>query len=228
MKDPLDAWARRNRILAGGTVVAMTFALYMAFIFAPREKVMGEVQRIFYFHVASAWLGMIAFLVVFVCSILYLWKNKTIFDRIAAASAEIGTAFTTIVLITGPIWGKAAWGAWWTWDPRLTSALVMWILYLAYLVLRGSLPEGRKKLQFSAVYAIVAFLDVPIVFFSIRWWQRGMHPSRMDYNPDMIITLLAACLAFSMLYVLLLNMRLKIELIQDDIHHLKRILLEKE
>jgi len=210
------------------TLLSLVAALYMAFIYAPRERIMGEVQRIFYFHVASAWLGMIAFLVVFICSILYLWKGRLVFDRIAACSGEIGVVFTTIVLTTGPIWAKQAWGVWWTWDPRLTSALVMWVMYVAYLVLRASLPESRKKLQFAAVYAIVAFLDVPIVFFSIRWWRRGMHPSDMVIDPQMIQALIVACIAFTLLYFLLLRVRLDVQRQQDRLDHIRRTILERE
>jgi heme exporter protein C len=210
------------------TVLAVVAALYMAFIYAPREQEMGEVQRIFYFHVASAWLGMLAFLVVFIFSILYLWKGRQIHDRIAACSGEIGVVFTTIVLTTGPIWGKSAWGVWWTWDPRLTSALVMWIMYVAYLVLRASLPESRKKLQFSAVYAIVAFLDVPIVFFSIRWWRRGMHPPAIEMAPQMIHALIVACVAFTLLYFLLMRIRLNVQHLQDRLDDIRRTIIERE
>jgi len=131
-------------------------------------------------------------------------------------------------LITGPIWAKAAWGVWWTWDPRLTSLMVLWILYLAYLVLRSSMPESRKKLQFSAVFAVVAFLDVPIVYFSIRWWRRGMHPSDMQIDPRMIIALLASCLAFTLLYVLLLSFRVRLATAGDELDQIQRTFLERE
>ena len=233
MKRISDLAIKINIALALVTLVGMIVALYMVFEYAPTEVTMGEVQRIFYFHVASAWLAMIAFVVVFAGSIMFLWKGHLKYDRLAAASAEIGVLFTTIVLVTGPIWARPIWNAWWTWDPRLTSSLVLWIMYLAYLLLRSNLPESRKKLQFSAVYAIVAFLDVPIVFFSIRWW-RTQHPSAListrgiNLEPEMLMTLLVSCLAFTLLYVLLLRFRLMIDTIAEGVDTLKRIMMERE
>jgi heme exporter protein C len=228
----LDRFCRTNLWLLAATGATLLAALGMAFLYAPQEKVMGEVQRIFYFHAASAWLAMIAFLVVFVGSLLYLWKGDRRFDRWAAASAEIGVLFTTIVLVTGPLWARPVWNTWWTWDARLTSSLVLWIMYIAYLVLRGALPESRKKYQFSAVYGLVAFVDVPIVFFSIRWW-RSMHPvvitgRGMNLEPEMVQALLVSCLAFTLLYFLLLRLRLAVERVRDEIQELQRNLLEME
>lgn len=221
-----------QRVLLGATAALLVTGLAMVFLYAPQEREMGEVQRIFYFHVASAWLAMLAFLVVFAGSLLYLWKGDRRFDRWAAASAEIGVLFTTIVLVTGPLWARPVWNTWWTWDPRLTSSLVLWIMYIAYLVLRGALPESRKKYQFSAVYGLVAFVDVPIVFFSIRWW-RSMHPlvisgQGMSLEPEMVHTLILSCLAFTLLYVLLLRLRLGVERLRDGLHDLQRNLLEME
>ena len=228
----LERFVRANRWLLAATGALMLTALGMAFLYAPREQVMGEIQRIFYFHVASAWLAMMAFLVVFVGSLLYLWKGDRRFDRWAAASAEIGVLFTTIVLVTGPLWARPVWNTWWTWDARLTSSLVLWIMYIAYLVLRGALPESRKKYQFSAVYGLVAFVDVPIVFFSIRWW-RSMHPvvitgKGMNLEPEMIHTLALSCVAFTLLYFLLLRLRLMVERLRDEVQSLQRTLLELE
>lgn len=228
----LERFVRANRWLLAATGAFMLAALGMAFLYAPREQVMGEIQRIFYFHAASAWLAMMAFLVVFVGSLLYLWKGDRRFDRWAAASAEIGVLFTTIVLVTGPLWARPVWNTWWTWDARLTSSLVLWIMYIAYLVLRGALPESRKKYQFSAVYGLVAFVDVPIVFFSIRWW-RSMHPvvitgRGMNLEPEMIHTLALSCVAFTLLYFLLLRLRLMVERLQDEVQSLQRTLLELE
>ncbi len=228
----LDRFCRANRWLLAATGLLMLAALGMVFLYAPQEKTMGEVQRIFYFHAASAWLAMMAFLVVFAGSLLYLWKGDRRYDRWAGASAEIGVLFTTIVLVTGPLWARPVWNTWWTWDARLTSSLVLWIMYIAYLVLRGALPESRKKYQFSAVYGLVAFVDVPIVFFSIRWW-RSMHPvvitgKGMNLEPEMIHTLALSCLAFTLLYFLLLRLRLTVERVRDEIQELQRDLLEME
>ena len=218
--------------LAALTAAALVGALYMVFLYAPREREMGEVQRIFYFHVASAWLAMVAFAVVFAGSILYLWRGRLRFDRWAAAAAEIGVLFTTIVLVTGPLWARPVWNTWWTWDPRLTSSPILWLMYLVYLVLRGSLPESPRMRQFSAVYAVVAFADIPIVFFSIRWW-RSMHPvvvsgQGMNLEPEMVHTLIASCVAFTLLFALLFRMRLGIEWARLEAQRLRRILLERE
>ena len=228
----LDSFIRSNLILLVITTIMMVFGLWMVFVYAPRERVMGEIQRIFYFHVASAWLAMFAFLVVFIFSIMFLWKGELRYDRIAVASAEIGVVFTTIVLVTGSLWARPIWNTWWTWDPRLTSALILWIMYLTYLILRGNLPESQKKLQFSAVYAIVAFLDVPIVFFSIRWW-RTIHPvvissKGMNLAPEMIVTMAVSCVAFTFLYFLLLRFKLRIINLEDELNTIKRRLLERE
>jgi heme exporter protein C len=228
----MDRFVRHNLLLLVAAGILLVAALGMVFLYAPQERVMGEVQRIFYFHVASAWLAMLAFLVVFIGSVLYLWKGDRRYDRWAATSAEIGVLFTTIVLLTGPLWARPVWNTWWTWDPRLTSSLILWIMYVAYLVLRGALPESRKKYQFSAVYGLVAFLDVPIVFFSIRWW-RSMHPvvitgKGMNLEPEMVQTLVVSCIAFTLLYFLLLRFRLMVERLGDELQALQRSLLEME
>jgi heme exporter protein C len=148
--------------------VSMLVALWAAFLYAPRESTMGDVQRIFYFHVASWWVAFIAFTVTFVASIGYLWKGRSRFDQVALASTEIGVVFTTIGLVTGPIWAKYAWGVYWTWDPRLTTALVLWLMYVGYLMLRRYVPEDDKRATLSAVVAVIAFVDVPVVFLAIR------------------------------------------------------------
>jgi heme exporter protein C len=158
------------------TFLLVLVALYGAFIYAPTEKVMGEVQRIFYFHVGAAFNAFLAFFVVFVAGILYLKSRNVIWDRVAVASVEVGVVFTTVVLTTGPIWAKPVWNTWFPWgDPRVMTTLVLWLIYVAYLILRTSLPEGDRKYRFSAVFGIIGFLDVPIVWMSIRWW-RTIHP----------------------------------------------------
>lgn len=193
-----------RRISGFLALVGMLVAALMIFFYAPLEKEMGIAQKIFYFHVPSAWVGFLAFFVTFVSSIVYLVKRTEGSDRLAAASAELGLVFTTIVLVTGPIWGKVAWGAWWTWDPRLTTTLILWFMYAAYLVLRSGVTTEAKRV-FSAVFGIIAFIDVPIVFASIRWW-RTIHPvvvgtSGFSLAPEMTITLLVSIGAFTLLYV---------------------------
>ena len=195
------------------TFLLLIISLYMVFLYAPEEKVMGEIQRIFYFHVASAWLALFAYTVTFICSILYLVKKERKFDTIALSSAEIGVFFTTFVLISGPLWARPIWNTWWTWDPRLTSSLALWLMFVAYLILRANIPDSPKKFQVSSVYAIIAYLDVPIVFFSIRWW-RTIHPvvitsKHINLDPKMLQTLIISNITFTLLYFLLLKIDLK-------------------
>lgn len=203
-----------DKIIDWSAFIAIAIALYFAFIFAPPEKVMGAVQRIFYFHVASAWIAFFAFFVTFAASIILLATSKYVFDDMAAASAEIGLVFTTIVLITGPIWAKPAWGVWWTWDPRLTTTLILWFIYVGYLMLRKFIDEDDKRARFSAAIGIIGFIDVPIVFLSIRWW-RTIHPNVLQQgggglHHDMLTALLVSVAAFTLLYLSMLIKRMRL------------------
>jgi heme exporter protein C len=201
----------------------MTIALWGAFLYAPREQTMGDVQRIFYFHVASWWVAFIAFTVTFAASVGYLWKERQRFDQVALASTEVGVLFTTIGLVTGPIWAKYAWGIYWTWDPRLTTALVLWLMYVGYLMLRRYVPEETKRASLAAVVAIIAFVDVPVVFLAIRLW-RTQHPQPVlmggdsaGLDPKMFHALMMAFAAFLFLYLWLLQRRLAVEETQFEV-----------
>lgn len=215
-----------EKTLAWATFVAMFLALYLALVYAPTEKTMGNVQRIFYFHVASAWVGMFAFFVVFVASIVYLATRQTGWDIAAYSSAEIGVVFTSIVLITGPIWAKPIWHTWWTWDPRLTTTLLMWFLYLAYGKIRDSVSEEEKRARLAAVFGILAFTDVPIDFFAIRWW-RTMHPGPLitakgiALAPDMLPALIVALIAFTLLYGYFMLRSIRLEKMRLEVRQLK-------
>lgn len=206
---PRNRWVDALGIAA---LVSILVSLYGALLWAPREAIMGDVQRIFYFHMPSAWLALgPAFTVVFFCSVLYLLKKDLRYDRIAVSSAEIGVIFTTITLVTGPLWAKPIWGAYWTWDPRLTTTLVLWFIYVAYLMLRSAFPEGHKRARLCAVVGIVGWIDVPIVFMSIRWW-RTIHPllitgEGMELDSAMQAVLMFSLFSFSVLYVYLLLVR---------------------
>ena len=145
--------------------VVMVVNMFFAFMYAPTEAISGHVQRIMYIHVPMAWLAFLAFFVVFCGSIMYLWKREDKWDDLASSAAELGIIFTTLVLITGPIWAKPTWGVWWTWDPRLTSTLVLWLIYVGYLMLRAYSANRSQGMRFSAVLGIVGFIDVPIVYF---------------------------------------------------------------
>lgn len=208
--------------------VFMLVALWGAFVYAPEEKTMREVQRIFYFHVASWWAAFIAFTVTFIASIGYLWKGRERFDHVALSSTEIGVVFTTIGLVTGPIWAKKAWGVYWTWDARLTTALVLWLMYVGYLMLRRYVPEDEKRATLAAVVAIIAFVDVPVVFLAIRLW-RTQHPQPVlmggessGLHPQMFHALMMAFGAFLLLYLWLLDKRLAVESAQGEVDRLHK------
>jgi len=185
--------------------------IYFALLWSPPERQMGNLIRIMYFHVGSAWIAFLAFFVTFVCSILYLLRRNLLFDRIAVSSAEIGVVFTTLTLITGSLWARPIWNTWWTWDPLLTTTLILWFLYVGYLLLRGTMAGMERRARISAVFGIVAFVDVPIIHFAVEWW-RSIHPLVIDntgiYMPGkMLFTLMFGVVTFFLLYLLLLYMR---------------------
>jgi heme exporter protein C len=206
------------RVLAPLAFLIIAIALYMALWYAPREATMGDAQRIFYFHVPSAWIGFLAFFIVFVSSILYLLKGERKWDSLALSAAEIGVVFTTLVLLTGPIWAKAAWGAFWVWDARLTTTLILWFIYIGYLTLRATVDDVRKA-RLAAVLGIVGFLDVPVIYLSVTVW-RTMHPTLLIYDsnglaPAMTQTLIVALASFTLLFALLLVARIRLEQKRD-------------
>jgi len=162
------------KLLAGLAVAALLVHQYMIWFYAPIAQ-SGPVQKIFYMHLPCSWWALMSFFVVFVASILYLFKRNDVYDRIAGAAAEIGVLFATLALVTGSVWARAEWGHWWLWDPKLTTALIMWYVYAGYLVLRST-PMGRdRRALVCAVLGIVAFLDVPLVFFAAKLWGSA-HP----------------------------------------------------
>lgn len=201
------------------TLATMLGALYAIFLYAPVEKTMGIIQKIFYFHVSSAFLSFFAFFIVFVASILFLYQRDRKWDILAQSSAEIGVIFCTLVLITGPIWAKPVWNVWWTWDPRLTTTLILWFIYVSYLMLRGMAGEGQRA-SFAAVFGIVGFINVPITFFAIRIW-RTIHPvvirsSGISITSAMLNTLIITIVAFTLLFFHLLMARIRLERMRED------------
>lgn len=212
-------------------LLSMVVALYFAFIYAPTEATMGDVQRIFYFHVPSAWVGFLSFGIVFVASIQWLRVKKPWWDALAATSAEVGIMFTTVALVTGSIWAKPTWGTWWDWDPRLTTTLILWLVYVSYAMLRSMVENPSKRASLAAVVGILGFLDVPIVFMSIRWW-RTIHPvvisgGGMDLDPTMVTTLMVCLGAFTLLLVHILRLRLRMELQRDEARRLRDAILDE-
>jgi heme exporter protein C len=195
------------------TMVWLLIALYMIFLYAPQEATMGEVQRIFYIHVSSAWTAFLAYFILFLASVRYLWKRSQPADELAYAAGEVGFVFCSVVLVTGPLWAKPVWGIWWTWDARLTSTFVLWLLFISYLMLRSYVLDPSRAAMLGAVVAIIGFVDVPIVYMSIRWW-RTQHPQPViaggegsGLDPSMRLTLLVCWGAFLCLFTYLVRQR---------------------
>ncbi|MFQ6015059.1 MAG: cytochrome c biogenesis protein [Anaerolineae bacterium] len=221
-----NRFATLTRVLGGLALLNIAVALWMALFYAPMEQKLRYSQRIFYFHVPSAWIGFLAFFVVFLASIMYLWKRKRQWDVLALSSAEIGVIFTTLVLLTGPLWAKYAWGVYWVWDARLTSALVLWLIYVSYLMLRAYAGEGPRQANWAAVLGIVGAFDIPIILVSVEWW-RTQHPELIVIkgtglpDPRMRITLMVALLSFTWLYFFLLSNRVRLERARDEVARIK-------
>jgi len=219
-----DIFKTHSNIILGLSFVLMIAALYMVFIYVPTEKDMGVVQRIFYFHVPSAWIAFFAFFVVFICSVLYIWKRDIKWDTIARSSAEIGIVFTTLVLITGPIWAKPVWGAWWTWDARLTASLILWLTYIAYMLVRSYAVEESRGARFAAVIGIVGFIDVPIVALAVHLW-RTQHPTTLVFEggltSSMQFTLMVCVAAFTLLYIVLMTRNITLKNMESELRRLK-------
>jgi heme exporter protein C len=208
-------------ILAVVTALLLTFALYEALIGAPTERTMGDVQRIFYYHVPSAWTAFLLFLINFVASIVYLVRRNTKADIVALVSAEVGVVFCTVVLVTGPIWARPVWGIWWAaGDIRLTTTLVLWLIYISYLVLRRFSTSGQTPV-IAAVVAVFGALDVPLVYFSI-WFFRTQHPSPViggggSLDPRMAQVLFINWVAFICLAWLVCWTRYRLEVAKREV-----------
>ena len=214
-----------NAALAWLTFVLMAVSLWAVFLYASVEKVQGPPQKIFYFHVPLAWDAFLAFFLTLVGAVGYLRTRNDGWDVLAYASAEIGVVFTTLVIISGSIWGKTIWGTWWTWDARLTSTLVMWFVYVAYLMLRSSLGRTEKAARYSAVLGIVGFVDVPIVYESVNWWrtlhpQMVIEPNNVALPPDMLATFFLCLVTFTVFFMYMLRERMAVETLRHDVDEL--------
>lgn len=226
---------RSSRALTIFTVITAALILlsvYMALVAAPSASNVGLTldeqfaQRIIYFHVPSAWLSMLAFGVTMVASIGYLVTSKRAWDSLAVSSTEIGVVYTLAATLSGSIWAKPAWNTWWTWDPRLTTYTIVFLLFIAYFMLRSAIEDPARRARFAAVYAIFAFLSVPITFMSIRWW-RTIHPVLIDpksgfgLGPDMMTAFFVSLFSFTVLYVVLLLYRFRLERTKEQVEELK-------
>lgn len=225
-------WAA-DVILPAATFVTMALAVFMVFVYAPRDSYQGDVQRIFYFHVPSAMVTFVAVGVVAFASAMFLWRGTAVWDRLAHSSAEIGLLLCTMVLTVGPIWAKPIWGTWWTWDARLTSTLVLWLIYAAYLMLRSFTTSSDQAARYAAVLGIVGAVDVPIINKSVYWW-RTIHPAVIVNrgggtglsDPRMQLTLLVCIAAFFLLYLLLLWVRFETGRLRSSVDAIRERAME--
>jgi heme exporter protein C len=222
---------QRTRALPIVALVGVTVALLLTFLYAPTDSTQGNTQRILYVHAPSAMIMYLAIVIVAASSILVLTRRHdwARWDRIASASAELGVVFLTIVLTTGPIWGRKAWGAWWVWDARLTSTLVLWLIFVGYLVFRALQPPGERRARLSAVIGVVGSIDIPVVHFAVTWW-RTLHPGPVSPLPggenlpgSMLLTLMVSLVAFTILFATLLVLRIRMAEMADRVDALESL-----
>ncbi len=216
-----------DRVLLVLDAIAMVTLCYLVFLHIPLERTQGYVQKIFFIHVPCAWVGFLAFTVTAIMGGRYLASRNPDHDRWAAASAEVGLMFTTLVLITGPLWARPVWGIWWTWDVRLTSTLVLWLIYLAYLILRETVPERDRRSVLASVTGIIGWLGVPIVYLANRV-KASQHPApvigggaKSGLAPIFLVALLVGVATLTIFYVILLRARVRGIRLEDRIEELQ-------
>jgi heme exporter protein C len=204
-------------------IVAVVAIYVRAIFFTPLEAIQGPAQKILYVHAPAAWVAFMAFGLVAIASVLYLWLREDRLDRIAESSAEVGVVFTTVVLTTGPLWGKPVWGAYWTWDARLTLTLFLWFIYAAYLVLRGAVDDTAMRGRYSAVLGILGVLLIPFIHLSVYLF-RTLHPMPIVLKPEkpslpaeMLTTLLLSFAAFALLCIVLVRVRYRLAVERDTL-----------
>lgn len=228
---PILKTPRVLNVLNWLTALLLAIATWMVFFYAPLEQVMGQVQRLFYFHVSTGWLGMLAFIIAAAAGGIYLVRPTAKWDVLGLAAVEIGLVYSFVNIITGATWARPAWNTWWTWDPRLVTATVMELVYLAYLMLRNGIEEPERRARFSAIYAIIGIVTVPLSYFSIRMW-RTIHPvvigsgsptaeGSFDMTSTMLHTLLFSLLTFTVLGATVLWHRVRLGQLSDHIEHLR-------
>ena len=224
---------KENRLTANNALIALSSSLLLLlmgliFLWVPTDAVLGVSQRIFYYHVPLAWVGFLAFGLVFLSSVLYLAKGSKTANNLAYSAAETGILFISLALLTGIIWSKAVWGVWWTWAPQQTTTLILWLIYIAYMMLRSYGPLGNQGSRYAAVLGIIGFFDVPIVYMAGKWW-RDIHPEAVigplaedgSLESSMFLTLLVGVAAFTILFIYLLRIRY-------TQHHHQELILELE
>ena len=214
-------------LIASALLMALT--LYMVYFWAPTEQNLGVSQRIFYFHVPLGWIGMVSIIIVAIASLAHLITGKQRWDDLAYSTAELGVIYASLILVTGAIWGKPVWGVWWTWDPKLTTTLVLWFIYVAYLMIRAYGPMGSQGKRFASVIAIIGAIDAPIIYMASIWW-RTAHPA-LNIGPAaaedeaiastrIYLTLLVSVITFTVMYIALLTERYALRKSESDLDEL--------
>jgi heme exporter protein C len=213
------------------SIIVLAIATYLALVFAPKELVMGDVQRVFYFHIGTAWTALLGFILAAVFSVIYLITKNLKWDRYQVAAVEVSLVFFLITIVLGSIWARPVWNTWWTWDPRLTTAAVTELIYIAYFMLRQGIDDPERRARFGAVYALIGGLSAPITFFAIRLF-RTIHPvviagsnsaaqGGFNMTPDMLVAFFFALFAFSVIFADLFWNRLRLGDLQERVEQLK-------
>ena len=204
------------------SAVSMAITLYLVFMWVPTEQNLGVSQRIFYFHVPLGWIGMVSIVIVAFASVMHLFTGRRRWDDLAYSTAEIGVIYATLILVTGAIWAKPVWGVWWAWDPKLTTTLILWFIYVGYLMIRVYGPAGTQGKRFASVIALIGAIDAPIIYKATDWW-RTAHPDNnipSDLNGQMLLTLLASVIAFTIFYSYTLAERYALRKSESDLDEL--------
>ena len=205
------------------SAILMLSTIYLIFMWVPTEQNLGVSQRIFYFHVPLAWIGMVSIILVGVASVVHLISGNDKWDALAYSAAELGVIFATLILVTGAIWAKPVWGVWWSWDPKLTTTLILWFIYVGYLMVRAYSPSGSQGRRYASVVALLGAIDAPLIYLASIWW-RTAHPdlnigplAESSLDSDMLLTFVVALIAFTLFYVYLLCERVRIRRVEDTL-----------
>src|SRR5262245_41069017 len=220
-RSPAAAWPKGLTTFGWATLILVLAGQVFAFVTSPPDATMGDLQKILYVHVPSAWVGMLSFIVVAVFCLLYLWKRKPEHDLAAASAAEVGTVFTALTIAQGSIWGRPTWGVWWTWDPRLTTTAIMLLIFAGYLTLRSFTEDEERRARWSAAVGILGAINVPIVWYSVKWW-RTIHQLQSEMttvSPEYRLGWAINALTFTVLVVYLIMARYRIAVMQRASEH---------
>ena len=221
-------WLTPKTMVGAIAGILLLVDLYLIFVVAPTDANLGNVQRVFYIHVPIALMSFLAFFIVFVGSVMYLFKRSNRWDSMALAAGEVGVVFVSLALITGVIWARPVWNVWWTWEPRLTTTLVLWLIYVGYLMVRAYAPNRPKAATYAAVVGIIGFVDVPIVYYSVQWW-RSIHPQQVvgplaeagSLDSTMYMVLMISMLTFLLLTAWLVLERMAVRDAEDELGRLR-------